>query len=408
MATRFLALGFCMLAAALPASDAFTTPLAEQADPQMELRGVFDLASLTQLPDSKGASFGHLTLIPYLNYDTDYTDNATRVRTSPKTDFILETEPGLHARYSPRETVSVALDYEFGWHDYALNTLKAYDSNRADAEVKFSRLGFEGLSLTLSDDFIQTSNVSPLENEIASDARFDSNIGEERLQYAFNRFRISEDFSYTFEHYSDAPFNKSDFVVYSGTFDTGWQWIPQRLEIFGETTGSRTLFNVAPQTDFDTYTFQAGLRGSYWKLKFNVGAGYNFANPLNVHGETGDPSLSAKVSYQATSRISADLTASRAFQAGVRTGASLDTDLAASVNMQVPSRGKLTLSYTRNLSDRRSGDYELSVAYTTHFEYKLQRHTALNFDFTRAVRTSDVRSDNFVDDEVKVGFRLTF
>src|SRR5205807_10102206 len=68
--------------------------------------------------------------------------------------------------------------------------------------------------------------------------------------------------------------------------------------------------------------------------------GYDFANPLHTNGTTGDPSLSAKISYQPTTRLGMDISASRAFQAGVLTGASLDTNLTASVNMKLSHKDR--------------------------------------------------------------------
>ena len=103
-----------------------------------------------------------------------------------------------------------------------------------------------------------------------------------------------------------------------------------------------------------------------------------------------------------------DVTASRAFQAGVRTGASVDTNLAATFSLQLTKKGRLISDYTRNDALRRSGDEQLSVAYATRFEYKLQRHVALTFGFTHTTRESDVRIDNFTLNEAKAGFRLTW
>lgn len=374
-----------------------------------ELRSPLDSVNLATYPEPKGLRFGALKVDPYFTLDSTYSDNSRQAAVQRTEDVLLEYAGGFAAAFRPHECVKFTLNYEFGWHDYAKDTVKDYLTHRAGFGATLNRVFVEGMSLAFSDQYLQTAGGNILENEIVQFARYQSDRSSARAQYKYDCFKISGEYSYSFTDYFEREaFGKSNFRTHTGSLEAAWEWLPRRLEIFESFQIQRTLFDHAGISDFDADTWMAGVRGSYSKLNYSVAAGYASAVPIYVDGVKGNGSFSADLGYVPHRRLSFALAASRSFAAGVRTGDSLETNLTASMKMVLTPAGKLSLSYARNQSDRATGEQQISVAYSSVFDYKLSRNASLVARVTRYDRTSTILSNAFTVDEVRLGFKLAW
>lgn len=374
-----------------------------------ELRSPLDSVNLATFPEPKGLRFGALKIDPYFAFDSIYSDNSRQAAVQRTDDVLLQYAGGFGAAFRPHENLKVNLNYEFGWHDYVKDTAKDYLSHRAGFDATLNRVFVEGLSLSFSDQYLQTAGGNILENEIVQFTRYQSDRAAARAQYKFNRFKISGEYAYSFTDYFDQrTFGRSNFRTHTGSLEAAWEWLPKRLEIFESFQIQRTLFDHAGTSDFDADTWLAGVRGSYSKLYYSVAVGYASAVPVYVDGVKGDGSYNANLGYVPHRRLMFDLAASRSFSAGVRTGDSLETNLTTSLKMVLTPAGKLTLSYTRNQSDRATSEQQISVAYSSVFDYKLTRNASLAARLTRYDRTSTFVSNSFTVDEVKLSFKLAW
>ncbi len=384
-----------------------TVPLYRQ-NQSAELRGPLDAVNLATFPEPKGLQFGHFKLNPYVTEDTTYTDNPNRSTRNRLDDVLMEYAAGFGTAFRPRECVKLSLNYEFGYHDYVLKSARDYLSHQASFYATLDRVGVQGLSLTFSDQYLQTANSTALENEIVQFAKYQSNRAASRAVYAFNRFKISGEYAYALQSYYDRINLPANFRTHAGNLEFAWDWLPKRFEIFESFQLQRTLYDHVGRNDFDAYTIQAGVRGSYSKLTYSLATGYAFAVPLYTNGARGDASVSASLGYTPHRRIAFDVNMSRNFVPDVRSGATLETDLTASLRFVLTARGKATMSYTRNEADRISGAQQISIAYSTRFDYKITRNASAVFNFTRFDRDSTSHNDGFTANEVRLGFKLAW
>ena len=373
-----------------------------------ELRSPLDAVQLDTFPESKGIQFAHFKLNPYATEDSTYTDNPTRSEHNKMDDVLQEYAVGFNSAFRPHECVKLTLNYEFGWHDYMLNTARDYLSHQAGFNATLDRVGVRGLSLSFFEQYLQTANTSALENEIAQFSKYQTDRAGTRAVYNFNRFKISGEYAYALLSYYDRINRRSNFRTHTGSFESSWDWLPKRLEIFESFQLQRTLFDRNGVADFDGYTLQAGVRGSYSRLTYSVATGYAFAVPLYRAGTQGDSSVTASIGYVPTRRLSFDVNMVRTFVPDVRTGATLETDLNAALKFVLTHRGRLALTYARNEADRLIGAQQISVAYSTRFDYKITRNAAAIFNVTRYDRSSTLPNDNFNANEVRLGLRLAW
>ncbi len=132
------------------------------------------------------------------------------------------------------------------------------------------------------------------------------------------------------------------------------------------------------------------------------------AVPIYDTGVKGDVSFAGELGYAPHRRVLVNLTGNRRFQAGVRTGSELETDLNATLQLLLTQRGKFNFMFTRNQSDRVTGDTQISVAFANRFEYKITRNTIFSAAVTRYKRTSTLKLSEFEDNEGKLGIRFTW
>jgi len=71
-------------------------------------------------------------------------------------------------------------------------------------------------------------------------------------------------------------------------------------------------------------------------------------------------------------------------------------------------KGKLLLTYNRNFSDRLDATQQLSVAYTLRFEYKFTRNAMLTSNVTHVERETHPTVNDFILNEGRAGFKLTW
>lgn len=373
-----------------------------------ELRSPLDSVNLATFPEPRGVQFGHFKLSPYATEDSTYTDNPTRSTHNKRDDVLEEYALGFNTLFRPREFVKITLNYEFGWHDYTLNTARDYLSHQAGFNATLDRVGVQGLSLSFFEQYLQTANTSALENEIQQFSKYQTDRAGTRAVYSFNRFKISGEYAYSLLSYYDRVNLRANFRTHTGSFESSWDWLPKRLEIFESFQLQRTLYDHNGITDFDGYTLLAGVRGSYSKLSYSVATGYAFAAPVYQTGAKGDASVTASVTYTPTRRVSFDVNMVRNFVPDVRTGATLETDLNAALKFVLTSRGKLALTYARNEADRLSGVQQISVAYSTRFDYKITRNASAVFNVSRFDRSSTLPNDSFNANEVRLGVKLAW
>jgi len=384
-----------------------TTPLYRQ-NQAAELRAPLDAVNLVTFPEPKGLRLGQFVFSPFVSVDSTYTDNPTRAEKSRVDDVLMEYAGGFATMFRPAECAKLSLNYDFGWHEYELGSATSYASHQASFNAALTRVGVEGLSLNFSEQYVQTGNSSALENQIVQFSRYQSNRAAMRSIYAYNRFKISGEYAYALQEYYERVNAPSNFRTHTGNLEFAWEWLPKRFEIFESFQLQRTLFDHVDGNDFDAYTITAGVRGVYSKFSYSFATGYAFAVPLTGPGVKGDASLNASLSYTPHRRLTFELTASRGFTPDVRTGAALATDLSAAMRVALTSRGKFSLNYTRNQSDRMSGDQQISVAYSTRFDYKITRNASAVFGFTRYERTSTQMGGAFVGNEVRLGCKLAW
>ncbi len=400
----------CLITLPAPGAEPDALPYnLETATAQAEiLKSPVDSVDLATFPEPKDLLIHNWRIKPYLSFDETFSDNSQRKPTHKKEDVLLDSVGGFTATTRPNECFKTSLSYEFGWHDYLRDTERDFLSHRASFDASLERVGIEGLSLEFGDQYIQTTDNDVLNNEIVQFARNQTNRAFTHAQYRYNRLKFTGEYAYFLQDYFDREPGKSNFRTHSGSLDGSWFWLPGRLEIFDSFQYQRTLYDHAAITDFDSVTELAGVRGSYSKLTYSAGFGYAMAAPLFENGVKGNPSFSIALGYAPHRRISFDLVATRGFVAGVRTGATLETDASAALKLLLTRRGTLELKYVRDQSDRFSGVHQLSVAYSARFEYKLTRNTALGATLTRYERTSTIATDTFAVDEIKTGFKLVW
>ena len=399
---------------ALPLPYPASYPSENYSPPRVELNGLIGggiadaNAPSDAAPAPKGIAFGKFSMHPNVSFEATETDNARRARLHPKDDELLEYAAGLKTEFKPLQCVRATLNYEFGWHDYLKDTARDYLSHNAETEIRIDRVGVQGLSLVFSDAYLQTGSINPLENEVVQFSRYHANRALAGVEYKYNRFKISGTYTEAFTHYFARTDAVSDFITHAGGLEGSWQWLPGRLEIFENFQLQRTLFDKVPNNDYDSTSALTGVRGKYSKLTYSVAIGYSRVDPL--HGSTSHSGVgfNAFINYAPHRRLAVDVTASRSFQAGVLTGSSMETNLNAMLTLLLTRRGNLQTSYTRNFSDRLNNTQQLSVAYGTRFEYKLARNATLNTGFLRIERTGTPATVDYIINEVRGGFKLTW
>jgi len=388
------------------ATGAYTPPGPEPQRP--ELRSFVDSVKLDSALDPRGVQFGTLKLYPYISFEEMHTDNARRAPNHEVDDDLVSEDIGFTSQFHPHECIRAALNYDFGWHDYVRNTERDYPTQQAAAQLSIERIGVKGMSVLFYDNFLLTSSVGELENEIQQFAKYDTNLAGMTALYKFNRFKISGTYEYNFLEYAAKENSVSDYHTDTGRFDVGWEWLPGKLEIFDTYQLQRTFFDHAFASDFDTDTFLAGVRGRFSKLTYSVGVGYEFSRPLYKNGVHGDAGYNATLAYAPHRRIAVDVTGSRNFQAGVLTGSSLETNTAVNLKILLTQRGFFTFGFVRNQSDRLDGIHQISIAYSPRFEYKIARRVSLFTGYSRIERTSNDKPAEFKIDEVRVGAKLSW
>ncbi|MCY3022767.1 MAG: outer membrane beta-barrel protein [Planctomycetota bacterium] len=356
----------------------------------------------------RGITFGHLTVFPALGYDLTYTDNSTRAQRNTTQDVLQEYTPSFDARFRPSEHVTSSLSYEFGWHDYAKETAKHYLSHKAAGEVRIANLWLEGLSVSLSDAYLQTGNTNALENQILAFTRYHTNQTVARTQYDFSRFTVSGKYTYAFTDYFARVDEMSEFSTHSGEVEGAYRFVPDRFTLFGSCNFTRTLDTHTNVGDFDSQTLLTGVRGTYSKLSYSVGVGYGFAQYLHQPMEDSGPCFDASLSYAPHRRLTVAVVASRHFVAAVQTGVSTDTNVRATLSILLTERGKMIFDYTRNESLYQTGIDQVSMAYNTSFEYKLARFAVATVGYARTERRLSTGTGEFTINEGHVGFRLAW
>lgn len=422
---RIAALAVCCIAAlgwdspaiestALPLPYPANYPSENYSPPRIELNGLTAMSDINAPSDAyappapKGIAFGKFSMHPYVSFDATETDNARRTKLHPKDDELLEYAAGLKTAFKPLECVKATLNYEFGWHDYVKDAARDYLSHNAETEIRVDRVGVQGLSLIFADAYLQTGSVNPLENEVVQFSRYHANRALAGAEYKFNRFKISGTGTDSFTHYFARTEAASDFITYAGALEGSWQWLPGRLEIFENLQFQRILFDRVPTNNYDSSSALTGVRGKFSKLTYSVAFGYARVDPRNGSVAHSGVGFNAFINYMPHKRLAVDIISSRGFQAGVLTGSSVETNLSATLTLLLTRRGNLQCSYTRNNSDRLNNTQQLSVAYGTRFEYKLARNATLSTGFLRIERTSIPATFDYIINEVRAGFRLTW
>jgi hypothetical protein len=354
-----------------------------------------------------GISWGHLKFYPAFNYDLTYTDNATRVDKARTEDFLQEYTPAVDLRFSPQELMSFTFAYEFGWHDYLKDAAKDYLSHKSMTEGSVKNIFVEGLTLSFGNAYYQSGNTNALENLLVSFTRYQTNSAYTKAEYHFNRFTIGGKYTYGIVDYFARINRDSDYQSHTAELAGAYSFIPTRLNLIGSYQFSRAVRTV-PGEDFDTHTLLVGAQGMYRKLTFSAGFGYTVAQFVEREERDEGPAFNARLVYTPHSRITASLEASRRFAAAVQTGVTTETDLKASLSLQLMRRGKLTLDYTRNDSQRSNDVSQLSFAYSGVFEYKLTRFATATAGFTHDERKVDGATGDFTINEGRVGFKLAW
>jgi len=354
-----------------------------------------------------GLNWGHLKIYPSLAYDLTYTDNSTRSKDRRDEDFLQEYTPGIELRFSPQELMQLTFAYEFGWHDYLKDTAKDYLSHKSITEGSVKNIFVEGLTLSFGNAYLQSGNTSALENLLVAFSRYETNSAYTKAEYHFNRFTLGGKCTYGLVDYFARAEHPQDYQAHSAELAGAYSFIPTRLNLIGSYNFTRTLRTV-PGEDFDTHTLLVGIQGAYSKLAFSAGGGWTVAQFVERDERDEGPAFNAKLAYTPHTRLTMSLEASRRFAAAVQTGITTETDVKFSLAVQLMRRGRLTLDYTRNDSQRTNNIDQLSFAYSGAFEYKLARFAAATAGFTHDERQVKNALGDFVINEGHVGFKLAW
>jgi len=359
-----------------------------------------------------GINFGHLKLLPQVDYTLTYTDNAVRAQKNRRADFLSDSVPSVSLNFKPDELVTLDISYAFGWHDYLRDVARDYLSHNASGNLKVHNLFVEGFDLRFAEQYTQTANSDALLNNFVAFTRYETNQPSLHAAYTYNRFTISAAYTQFYTHYFarlDAPNN---FTTHTGALECAYAFQPERFVLFGSYAFSSTIKPNDPAHDFITNTFTTGVRGVYSKLQYAVGTGLGMAELVHtpIVGRSGarGPILNASISYQPQRRLQFALGAERRFFASPLSSFSTETNFSASTGIALTDKAKLILQYTRNESDRLDGLALISTAYRGNFELNLNSHAKLTFGAARTRRDSSNGLNQFLIHEISIGGRLSW
>jgi hypothetical protein len=367
-----------------------------------------DFEDLPSLFAPRELRAGPVVFVPSFDCNLTYTDNAQRSEKNLRNDVINEYFPATAIRYHPSELISIDASYEFGWHDYAKGEERNYLSHLANFDLRLKNFKLRGLNLVFSEHYRQTGNSDPLENEVPSFQRFQTNTVSGKAEYESANFAISARVYYALADYFSPVFDVSDYQTVAGEIQGEYRLKPTHITIFGNYAEARTLHGVSDTGDYETHTLLVGAKGVYSKLDYSLAVGYTVADFINVNDHESGPSLRALLRYTPSPRLDFTVQAQRLFQPAANGGLTTETNVNFTARLKLLDRSQLLVGLTRNESDRLHDGRLISTEESLTYEYYLTRYASIRAGYAHIERNTTGGLPEFRINEARLGFHLAW